>query len=66
MPYLINDNCTACGKCTEECPTECISKGKIFVINNSFCIECGMCEVICPANAVLHLGEKGKELKDFE
>ncbi len=51
MAYFIHDNCTACGDCKPECPTECISEGDIYVIDQDECIDCGMCADVCPVGA---------------
>jgi len=32
MAYIINDDCTACGTCIDECPVEAISEGDIYVL----------------------------------
>lgn len=51
MAYVIHDNCTACGDCMAECPTEAISAGDIYVIDGDTCIDCGMCADVCPVGA---------------
>ena len=51
MAYVINDSCIACGVCSEECPTSCISEGEIYVINKDDCISCGACAGVCPVDA---------------
>lgn len=51
MAYVIHDNCTACGDCKPECPTEAISAGDIYVIDADACIDCGMCADVCAVGA---------------
>ncbi len=51
MAYVINNDCTACGACQPECPTECISEGDIYVIDADECIDCGACADVCPVDA---------------
>ena len=51
MAYFIHDDCTACGACQAECPTDCISEGDIYVINADECIDCAACAGVCPVDA---------------
>lgn len=51
MAYVINDSCTACGVCMDECPTGAISEGDIYVIDGDLCIDCAMCNDVCPVDA---------------
>ena len=52
MAYVINDDCTACGTCIDECPVEAISEGDIYKIDPDLCTDCGACADVCP---VFHL-----------
>jgi ferredoxin len=52
MAYVINDDCTACGTCLDECPTEAISEGDIYVIDPDLCTDCGNCAEVCPVEAI--------------
>ena len=54
MPYVINDECIACGACEPECAQECISEadGK-YVIDAEKCIDCGLCADVCPTGAAV-------------
>lgn len=52
MAYVINDDCTACGTCIDECPVEAISEGDIYVIDPDLCTDCGACADVCPVEAI--------------
>ncbi|MCK9452999.1 MAG: 4Fe-4S binding protein [Bacteroidales bacterium] len=52
MAYKINDDCTACGTCIDECPVEAISEGDIYVIDPDVCTDCGACADVCPVEAI--------------
>ncbi|HUW67089.1 MAG TPA: 4Fe-4S binding protein [Candidatus Nanoarchaeia archaeon] len=55
MPAKVDkDECTGCGTCVEECPTEAISLNDddIAVVNADDCTECGLCVDSCPTNAI--------------
>lgn len=52
MPYIITDECIACGACVEECPVSAISEGDgKYVIDAETCISCGACAGACPVGA---------------
>lgn len=52
MPYIITDECIACGACASECPVNAISEGDgKFVIDADTCISCGACSGTCPVGA---------------
>jgi ferredoxin len=56
MPAIVNaDECSGCGSCVDECPSEAITldeeKG-IAVVDNDECVECGACEEACPSSAI--------------
>jgi ferredoxin len=56
MPANVNaDECSGCGSCVDECPSEAITldeeKG-IAVVDNDECVECGACEEACPSSAI--------------
>ena len=56
MPAIVNpDECSGCGSCVDECPSEAITldeeKG-IAVVDNDECVECGACEEACPNQAI--------------
>jgi ferredoxin len=52
MAYIINEDCTACGTCIDECPVEAISEGDIYKINPDTCTDCGACSDVCPVEAI--------------
>ncbi len=52
MAYVINDDCTACGTCIDECPVDAISEGDIYVIDAELCTDCGACAEVCPVEAI--------------
>ena len=52
MAYIINDDCTACGSCIDECPVEAIAEGDIYVIDADACTDCGACADVCPVEAI--------------
>jgi ferredoxin len=52
MAYKINDDCTACGTCIDECPVEAISEGDIYKIDPDVCTDCGACADVCPVEAI--------------
>jgi NAD-dependent dihydropyrimidine dehydrogenase PreA subunit len=52
MAYVISNECTACGTCIGECPSEAISEGDIYKIDPDTCIDCGACADVCPVEAI--------------
>lgn len=52
MAYVINDDCTACGSCIDECPVDAIAEGDIYVIDPDLCTDCGACADVCPTEAI--------------
>lgn len=59
MALKINEECTACGLCIEECPNDAISEDDpIYVINPDLCTECvgfydsPQCQEVCPVEAI--------------
>ena len=53
MAYRITDECIACGSCADECPSEAISEGDIYVIDAATCTDCGSCAEQCPVEAIV-------------
>jgi ferredoxin len=52
MAYVISNECSACGTCMAECPSEAISEGDIYKIDPDKCIDCGACADVCPVEAI--------------
>ena len=61
------DACTWCGRCSEACPYEAISKrdqnGKeIAIVNGGICKGCGGCIPVCPYDAIQVRGYTDEEI----
>ena len=53
MAYVISDECTSCGSCSEVCPVEAISEGDSkYEIDPALCTDCGTCMDECPVDAI--------------
>ena len=55
MAYrILEQRCTQCGQCMEECPMEAISVDGAdkYVIDPDICTDCGSCADICPEGAI--------------
>lgn len=52
--YAINDKCTGCTKCSQECPVNAIPfmPYEQHVIDQQKCTKCDNCRIVCPYNAV--------------
>lgn len=52
--YEINDNCTGCTRCSQECPVDAIEFRPYEKHNiiQALCTKCDNCRLICPANAI--------------
>jgi ferredoxin len=60
MALYITEECTYCGACEPDCPTNAISAGsEIYVIDASLCNECAdvdggaACVNVCPAECIV-------------
>ena len=52
-PRVKKNNCTACTKCVQACPTGAATMvGKTAAINNKICIRCMCCHEVCRFNAI--------------
>lgn len=54
IQYVINDKCTGCTKCAQDCPVEAIpfTPYQKHVIDQELCTKCDNCRLICPENAI--------------
>ncbi len=52
MPYIITDDCTTCGACSDSCPVDAIVEGDDKYSITEECIECGSCVDTCPVEAI--------------
>jgi NADH:ubiquinone oxidoreductase subunit F (NADH-binding)/NADH:ubiquinone oxidoreductase subunit E len=54
IKYNINDNCTGCTKCSQECPVKAIpfKSYEKHEINQLMCTKCDNCRIVCPENAI--------------
>jgi ferredoxin len=59
MSMVILEDCTNCGLCVPECPTESITEGdEIFEVNAATCNECedqddgSHCIEVCPVDCI--------------
>jgi NADH:ubiquinone oxidoreductase subunit F (NADH-binding)/NADH:ubiquinone oxidoreductase subunit E len=52
--YSVNDNCTGCTKCSQECPVKAIpfKPYEKHEINQLICTKCDNCRSICPEKAI--------------
>lgn len=50
--FQITDACIGCGTCARNCPQQCITPGKPFVIAQEHCLHCGLCYENCPVQAI--------------
>ena len=65
MPHRINQACTKCGACLNECPTEAILEGGTqFYIDTDICRDHKACVAVCPVKAIEPLGPVKKDEKE--
>lgn len=53
--FLINDECTECGVCKNDCPQDCIEEASPYLILDENCLHCGICYENCPSEAIERL-----------
>lgn len=53
MPYVITDDCVACGTCYDECPNSAIIEGEDKYSISDSCTNCGACIEVCPVGAIV-------------
>jgi NADH-quinone oxidoreductase subunit F len=54
VQYRINDNCTGCTKCSQDCPVNAIpfTPYEKHEIDQLICTKCDNCRIVCPENAI--------------
>lgn len=54
IKYNVNDNCTGCTKCSQECPVKAIpfKPYEKHEINQLICTKCDNCRIVCPEKAI--------------
>jgi ferredoxin len=59
---IVVDDCTSCGACEPECPTQAISAGDdAYMIDPAKCDECASnggesaCAAVCPTDCIVKL-----------
>ena len=55
--FVITDACIGCGRCSRQCPQQCIAQGAPYRIRQANCLHCGLCAEVCPAHAIKRRGE---------
>lgn len=54
VPELVEENCTACGACSELCQFKAVSLiGETLLVFPEMCHGCGGCFTVCPADALI-------------
>jgi len=54
IKYSINDKCTGCTKCSQDCPVNAIpfKPYEKHEIDQLICTKCDNCRIVCPENAI--------------
>lgn len=55
--FVITDACIGCGRCSRQCPQQCIAQGAPYCIRQANCLHCGLCTEVCPVRAIKRRGE---------
>jgi electron transport complex protein RnfB len=52
MAQVDEDECTACGNCSERCPVSAIEVDDVAVVNRDECLGCGVCVPTCSSESL--------------
>jgi NADH-quinone oxidoreductase subunit F len=54
IKYIVNDNCTGCTICSQECPVKAIpfNPYEKHEIDQLICTKCDNCRIVCPERAI--------------
>jgi len=54
IQYVVNDDCTGCTKCSQDCPVDAIpfKPYEKHEIDQLICTKCDNCRIVCPENAI--------------
>jgi len=54
IKYIVNDSCTGCTKCSQECPVKAIpfKPYEKHEIDQLICTKCDTCRIVCPENSI--------------
>jgi NADH-quinone oxidoreductase subunit F len=54
IKYSVNDKCTGCTKCSQDCPVKAIPfiPYEKHEIDQLICTKCDNCRIVCPENAI--------------
>lgn len=59
MAYAIDNACTRCGACVEECPTNAITESEpTYLIDADTCTDCMACVPVCPVDAIRKVDQR--------
>lgn len=70
MALIIQDTCSLCDACRDECPNKAISEGSPYVIDPDKCTECvgafdePQCVSVCPIGDCIVADPAHRETKD--
>jgi len=62
IKYIVNDNCTGCTKCSQDCPVKAIPfrPYEKHEIDQLICTKCDNCRIVCPEKAIEIVNINGK------
>lgn len=54
IKYIVNDKCTGCTKCSQDCPVKAIpfTPYEKHEIDQLICTKCDNCRIVCPEKAI--------------